>query len=140
MEATASARMVFAIVTRGILEPTAPTTRSRSTTTRVHVPPSPISHLHIFVCRSNQHSFSKSQQLVAFLLEFFIGSYTGAGSFYLGYTGQGVGKILLTWVSCVMICVAGIAGGIWCVFFLLLLIMCAYGPFNPKKKHALLSV
>jgi len=57
-------------------------------------------------------SYHQKQQLVAFLLEFFVGSYTGAGSFYLGYTGQGVGKILLTWGSCAIICVLSIFGAI----------------------------
>jgi hypothetical protein len=49
----------------------------------------------------------RKSQLTAFLVEFFVGGMTGASRFYLGYIGEGVGKILLFWGSCIMSCVAG---------------------------------
>lgn len=46
--------------------------------------------------------------MTAFLLEFFVGAFTGAGSFYLGYIGQGVGKLVLYWGGCLLLCFGNI--------------------------------
>jgi hypothetical protein len=57
-------------------------------------------------------SHKRKEQLTAFLLEFFLGTW-GASKFYLGYIAQGVGKILLTLSLCLSTCVIlGISFGV----------------------------
>jgi hypothetical protein len=50
--------------------------------------------------------YEEKSKLVAFLLGFFVGQY-GALRFYLGYTGDGVGKIILV-VFGILLCCGGI--------------------------------
>jgi len=40
-----------------------------------------------------------------------VGMTTGAARFYLGYVGQGVGKLVLFWVCCILSCIASGLGG-----------------------------
>merc|ERR1719158_1075402 len=47
--------------------------------------------------------------LTALLFQLFLGNF-GAGSFYLGYTAEGVGHILLTIVPCYGFCCLSAAG------------------------------
>lgn len=52
---------------------------------------------------NNPCGYKQKKQLTAFLLQFFIG-YLGAGHFYVGEIGLGVGEILLCIVPAIFIC------------------------------------
>jgi len=60
-------------------------------------------------------SYDRKSRLTAFLLAFFVGHY-GADRFYLGYIGDGVGKILLIVFGFLLCCcgmvTAGVGGGL----------------------------
>ena len=65
--------------------------------------------------------------LVAMLLSIFLG-YFGVDRFYLGYTGLGVAKLLITIFSC------GLAGWIWWIIDVILI---AAGNMTDAKGSAL---
>jgi len=56
-------------------------------------------------------AYGRKSRLTAFLLAFFVGSY-GADRFYLGYIGDGVGKILLLVLGILICCVSVIAAAV----------------------------
>jgi len=60
--------------------------------------------------------YTQKNQLIAFLLQFFIGA-VGAGRFYLGYIGIGVGQLVLSLLvcclpGCMIICSLCTKGGV----------------------------
>lgn len=52
-----------------------------------------------------QCNYRQKSRYGALLLEFFVGMEAGAGYFYLGYTGLGVGQLILFFPAMIVICV-----------------------------------
>ena len=59
---------------------------------------------------SGMCNYERKSQLVAFLLQLFLGKISGAGYWYVGQVGLALAETLLFWVGMIFVCIMGCIG------------------------------